>query len=197
VKQLIIKYAILAALLLTTVWWAKTGALDSRPAFFLALAAYIGADIYSLKKPSDSINHDRTIFKNFLSAFPSNGSIRFIKNNNFAGFSFNMEALNDIDRFYYEWNDAEHEFLDKKLEIIKKNLYKEVSLLENLIAVNTFPTHNRGWSTVPPEWEEEDPERFNTVVALIHNSASKVVMLHQELIRACKKKLGDVQDIET
>ncbi len=32
------------------------------------------------------------------------------------GFSWPRNKLDDLGTFYYEWNDAEHEFLDNKIE---------------------------------------------------------------------------------
>ena len=61
---------------------------------------------------------DRALFQRLRQDLPSDGSIAFIDTNNFAGFPFETSRLKDLDTFVHDWDDAEHEFLNKKLELI-------------------------------------------------------------------------------
>jgi len=38
------------------------------------------------------------------------------------------------------------------------------------------------FSTVPPEWEDEQPDRFREVVNILHDSAEEIVKIHQNLV---------------
>jgi hypothetical protein len=138
---------------------------------------------------SEAKKIDKALLKQFLEVLPSNGSIRFIDENNMAGFSFELKALDDLDKFRYEWNDAEHEFLDTKLEVLKKELHELVCQYLKIIAIETFPTSSRGYNTVPPEWKIEQPDRFFEVVNKLHSLAGEIVSKHQELIRIGRKIL--------
>jgi hypothetical protein len=106
-----------------------------------------------------------------------------------AGFSFEMEELDDLYTFYEEWSDAEHEFFNEKIERKRKRLHELIGEYTSLIGSNTFPTDG-GRQTVPPEWEYEQPERFGEVVRRLHGKAESIVDLHQDLIRTARRKLG-------
>jgi hypothetical protein len=132
---------------------------------------------------------DRALFLTFKETLPSNGSISFVDQNNFAGFPFELKELRDLDRFVHEWGDAEHEFLNRKLEVKRKQLLKLVKKFLGVIALQTFPTHTSGWNSVPEEWETEQPERFHKVVNQLHTLAGQIVAAHQDLIRMARRKL--------
>ena len=132
---------------------------------------------------------DRQLFLKFKETLPSNGSIAFIDQNNFAGFSFELKQLQDLNIFIHEWNDAEHEFLDNKLETKRQELMKLIKEYLGVIGLQTFPTHNPGWNSVPEEWEVEQPDRFEKVVDQLHTLAGQILAAHQNLIRTARKKL--------
>jgi len=133
---------------------------------------------------------DQQLFKSFLEVLPSNGSIRFIKEANMAGFSFSLENLNQLYTFLHEWTDAKHEFIDQDLELKRKELLSLIDKYTDSIALNTYPTHRSKFNTVPPEWEEEDPERFWHVVDELHDLARKIVRAHQDLVRLGRLRLN-------
>jgi hypothetical protein len=105
-----------------------------------------------------------------------------------AGFSFEVDRLDDLYGFLHGWDDAEHEFLDKKLEEKRKRLLKLIAEYSHLIGMNTWRT-DLGLQTVPPEWEGEQPDRFREVVTNLHDKAGEIVSAHQDLVRAARKKL--------
>ena len=133
---------------------------------------------------------DSRLFEEFRKVLPSNGSIHFIDEQNMAGFSWPRKKLHDLDVFYYEWNDAEHEFLDNELESLRHRLHELIGDYLGQIATNTFPAKNSDYQTVPPEWEIENPKRFFEVVNKLHETAGQIVETHQELIRKGRKKFG-------
>jgi len=142
------------------------------------------------KKIPDNREVDLRLFNEFKKVLPSNGSIHFIDEQNMAGFSWPREKLQDLDVFYHEWNDAEHEFLDNDLESIRAKLHELIGDYLGQIETNTFPANNPDWQTVPPEWELENQKRFFEVVNKLHETAGLIVETHQELIRKARKKLG-------
>jgi hypothetical protein len=132
---------------------------------------------------------DKKILRDFLETVPSNGSIRFLRTNNFSGFSFDWKRLEDIERFDTDRRGPDHEFLDPVLEAARKNFQRSCRVLLVSLATDTFPT-DRGWQTVPGEWEYEDPERFNRVVQEIHAAADAVCETYDELVRLARRKLA-------
>jgi hypothetical protein len=148
-----------------------------------------------LTTPEKSLlsNHkeiDGKLFHHFKETLPSNGSIKFIDEQNMAGFSWPSDRLGDLEKFYHEWNDAEHEFRDNELERMRAHLHDLIGDYLGLIATNTFPANNPERQTVPPEWEIENPKNFFEVVGKLHDSAGNIVKAHQELIRKARFKLG-------
>ena len=135
------------------------------------------------------VEKDRELFQQFLEVLPSSGSIDFIDRKNMAGFSFDSEKLDDLHEFYYNWNDAEHEFMDNELEKKCKKLHDLVGEYTSLIGDNTFPTDD-GRHTVPPEWEHEQPKRFAKVVNSLHEKSRDIVETHQDLVKVGRRKLG-------
>lgn len=133
---------------------------------------------------------DKDLFRQFLAALPSAGSIEFIRGNNFADFSFDRRQLGQLEEFAYRWDNVEHEFLDPEMEAKRKELLAETGSFLHEIAVNTFPMPkdvNR--SSVPEDWETEHPERFEKAVEAIHGLATKVVSIHTDLVRLGRERL--------
>lgn len=133
--------------------------------------------------------HDARLFAQFLRALPSSGSIRFVRDFNMAGFSFASDKLNDFLHFLHDWDDPEHEFLDPELETARKTLSAHVEAYVLLLNTETFSLGG-GMQTVPPEWEHEQPERFDRVVKGLHDGAQAIVDAHQELVRIGNRKVA-------
>lgn len=126
---------------------------------------------------------DAALFERFKSALPSKGSISFINEQNMAGFSWRVSSLDQLEHFYHEWDDVEHEFIDADLEAMRSQLHGLIGDYLGQIAVNTFPAKNPDNQTVPPEWEESNPKHFFSVVNRLHETAEEIVKLHSELFR--------------
>jgi len=134
---------------------------------------------------------DAELFGKLRELLPSNaGAISFIDQFNMAGFPFDSDRLIPLYHFRYDWNNVEHEFLDPELEAKRAKLLSLVKEYLTEIGFSTFPTDS-GRQTVPPEWEEEQPERFDRVVASLHDKAGKIVEAHQDLFRAARSALED------
>lgn len=131
---------------------------------------------------------DRDLYAAFEAALPYEGSIRFVDQQNMAGFAFNPELLDDLHRFHNDWIDAAHEFIDPALEAKRRHLYSIAGAYLSLVATNTWPT-GTGLQSVPPEWEETDPTHFYQLVANLHTLAGGIVEAHQQLTRAARRRL--------
>ena len=131
--------------------------------------------------------HDAKLFEELMALLPANGVIRFVDQTNMAGFSFLRAALDPLEEFSYNWGDAGHEFLHEPLEQLRKKLYDVVNAYLDMIGANTWPlTTIPERSSVPPEWELEQPERFTKVVGTIHGMAGDIVSIYGDLVRTAK-----------
>lgn len=133
--------------------------------------------------------HDRALFDQLTALLRSEGVIGFLDSNNMAGFSFLESKFEPLREFYYEWNQPEREFLSPELETLRKTLWEKADAYTQLLATETFPTHNPERHTVPPEWEHEQAERFWRVVNTFHGLAGEIVALHRDLVRTGKAQL--------
>jgi hypothetical protein len=175
------------ALLIGVLWFIFKPDFEPALTSLALLATLIGLIVEERVSSAHAV--DQELFQRLRQDLPSNGSIAFIDTNNFAGFSFELSRLSDLDTFVHVWDDAEHEFLNKKLEQKRQQLMALVKEYLSVIALQTFPTHTSGWNSVPEEWEHEQPQRFNEVVTKLHNLAGQIVQLHQDLFRTARKKL--------
>lgn len=113
---------------------------------------------------------------------PQDGAIYWLRHNNFAGFSFNVEKLDQLDYIEHEAKKSDFEFLNPELEKLKTELLKEIEAFTTLMATNTFPTKN-GLQSIPSEWEREQPDRFRKVVNEVHENKHRLCEKYDELIR--------------
>lgn len=133
---------------------------------------------------------DKKILRDLMETLPSNGSIRFLRTNNFE-FSFAEKRLENIETFYYDRNGPDHEFLDPELEAVRQKLRGACKALLSAVATQTFPTNNPDWQAVPDDWAEgKDPERFHRAVDEIHAAADAVWSTYDELVRLARRKLA-------
>jgi hypothetical protein len=146
------------------------------------------------KQGVDLVNdHDKKLFDALTTLLASNGVIGFLDRNNMAGFAFRDASLDPLREFYYEWNTPEREFITPELEAIRNALWAKVDTYYGIIAHETFPANNPDWRTVPPEWEEEQPDRFTRVVHKLHTLAGEIVVLHANLVRVGRAHLIGVR----
>ena len=147
-----------------------------------------------LLRPDEAAATDKKVYERLLSLLPWNGSMHFIRHNNFAGFSFSLDRLRDLYNFHYECESPSFEFIDSDLEGLRASLCGQLSEFLRLIAFETFTTHTAGWNSVPEEWEEEQPERFERVVKGIHTASENICATYDALVKLATRKLGIVPE---
>ena len=116
--------------------------------------------------------------------------MHFIRHNNFAGFSFGLDRLNDLYEFIHECESPSFEFIDPDLEGLRVALRGYIQEFTSLVAFETFPTNTVGWNEVPEEWDDEQPERFEKVVNGLHDTAEGACDSYDALVRLATRKLG-------
>lgn len=166
-------------------WWLTIGSVVLLILFWIR---------QSFKKSSfqyddETIKLDRQLFEKIRTELlPQTGAIYFLRHNNFAGFSFDTDSIEDLYNFEHECKKSDFEFLNPDLEKIKIELLKAVDHFTGQIAVQTFSTNN-GRQTVPPEWELEQSERFWEVVNDLHKTKFQICDRYDELIKFGRRVL--------
>jgi hypothetical protein len=137
-----------------------------------------------------TVETDKHVHQLLLKLLPWGRSISFISNNNFAGFAFEKKRLDDLLEFEYHCRNPAFEYIDPDLEGLRKTLLTQVDQFTQTLGENSFSSGNPGWSSVPAEWEETQPDRFNRVVSALHDTARLIVTTYGDLIRTATRKLG-------
>jgi hypothetical protein len=145
---------------------------------------------------AEHVEVDRQVFTSFQELVPYYPALEYLKDRNFAGHSFERAPFDSLFRYAYYGNRVEYEFLDPELESARGEFVSALRRFTALLAQNTWETHRSGFYTVPPEWEETQPERFERVVDEIHNAANALEEAYGMLIRSARRRLGIVGTIE-
>lgn len=136
------------------------------------------------------VETDKNVYQLLIKVLPWDGSINFIRTNNFAGFSFETARLDDLHEFKYHCKNPAFEFIDPDLEGLRASLISLIDDFTLTIATETFPTHNVERNSVPEEWESDQPKRFHRVVTKLHDTAKQIVETYGSLVRTATRKLG-------
>jgi len=155
---------------------------------FFSLAGFIASDV-TLTRKHPVNEHDRELFNKFLNELPYNGSIKFINEWNMAGWQFKRNNLDQVVAISEKWTTPECKFINKKLEELRSKLHNKIKKYLTYLATNTWVIkENPDFSSVPSEWEEEQPKRFQEVVKNLHDSAGEIVEIHRKLVELGIKK---------
>lgn len=133
---------------------------------------------------------DRATYKRLKEILPWDGSIHFVRTNNFAGFSFPLDRIDDLDEFLWECKNPTFEFIDIDLEGLRAQLQAQILSFLHVIGYETFPTRNPERNAVPPEWEDEQPEHFLKVVNQLHGTGEQIGDTYDSLVKLSRRKLG-------
>lgn len=138
----------------------------------------------------EAIATDIQVYRLLVKVLPWNGSMSFISTNNFAGFSFSLSDLDQLNDYERLCKNPTFEFIDPDLESLRSELLSHIDKFTMTIATQTFPTNNSGRNSVPEEWEFEQPDRFREVVQVLHDTAHNAVETYSSLVRTGTRKLG-------
>jgi hypothetical protein len=131
---------------------------------------------------------DRQTLRALLAVMAKSGTMDWLRDANFAGWSFDWSRLHGVERFIMR-KGPEHEFIDPELEKLRKKFYDAGKKLVTLLATDTFPVGNGSRQAIPEDWETEQPERFEKAVKETHAAADLVCSSYDQLVRTAKKRL--------
>lgn len=132
---------------------------------------------------------DKELFKKFLSILPSEGSISFLRTHDMGG-AFRYSNLEQLSKFYHEWQGPEFEFLDLELKEKCEILHKNADEYIGFLSLKIFPVHGYGdLYSVPRDWLEDRPDDFKKIVDKLHLLSDKLIESHEDFIRTARVKL--------
>ena len=144
----------------------------------------------SVGQPYPQAEADKKILRSLLATVPSNGTIKFLRTKSFAGWSFEINRLDDIETFLYDRNGPDCEFIDPELEAARQKFCESCETFLLAVATHTVTTTHPDWRAVPDDWNDTNPERFDNAVRNLHTSAETVCSTYDNLVRLARKKLA-------
>lgn len=161
-------------------------------AFLTGFFTELGKDVWALLKAkffpglTDEVKKkDKILLEKFLAEFPSTGrSCRFLSDQD-VGAPFSGDDLKELDNFINNWNNADHRFLNKKIENQRIKLWGLASEYRPELSRNIFLGHN-GLFSMDLGYGEKNPEK-ETKRNELNEMANQIYKEHQELIRLGKK----------
>ncbi|MFA7350834.1 MAG: hypothetical protein WC009_08745 [Methylotenera sp.] len=140
-------------------------------------------------KPLSEI--DTALLNELFSIF-NRSFISFYTNHDFNG-TFGAEHWNQLSRFCDTWDDVTHEFVDKDLELNKKQLYDASLRLASVISQYTSPISLNSYSVYPTQrvYSDKERERFREEAAEINNGCPAFVAECESFIRYARKRLSE------
>ena len=166
----------------------------------LLVTSFLAVLYYLLREQR---NHpDKALFELFLKELPFEGTIRFLKEHDF-GQSFNIEPIDRLEDFDLGWEDALHEFRNKKLEKSKKELIGFINKFRETLALKVMPLDNgryRIWlgcaNSNDDSIRREGEEKLRLEIEELNAMADKIVESHQKLVRLGMALIQNLNIIE-
>ena len=171
----------LIALLGTVAWLARTPDWEPAVTSLGLLAALLGQEYPRLKSNRE---RDKALFLKFKAEFPTNGrTARFLREHD-IGAPYHPDSNHDLDAFLEKWDNAEHEFVDRRLDAARKVLLITGRKFRQRLSTEVTMNH-RGWFSIGMDDMEMRPEMFAKRDEL-NKMSSAVFKSHQHLMRAGK-----------
>ena len=160
--------------------------------FILFVSKYTFNRFIKKNSFSDRADHDIRLFKKFLELLPSSSeSIYFLKEHD-LGNSFRGTCRDDLHKFIEDWDKAEFQFLNTKIELAKTKLYKLCSKFLGDLAYSSWPQDSCDfYTTLPDEYRSRLnlPEEFLKKIKDLNDLATQCYKAHQSFISLCKNIL--------
>jgi hypothetical protein len=192
---------LIIGLILAEAWFLK-GYFSGNPEYEPAIAFIVAFGAIFAKDPikekftgsSESKQHDKNLFAEFQKALPAEPTIRLFKEQDF-GNSFNQDAISPLYGFISTWDTVEKEFLDKKLEKKKKELYAEANKLAMEVSGRTVPV-GRGvnlsvYSDSQRQGGGPRPASVIEDAKVLNEISLQFVPKYEDFIRLCRSKLAE------
>jgi len=187
---MILKSTNLLALLLSEAWFIKQPDWEPAILFIGFLSSLIIQEMKSNNLKNSNLQ-DKELFRKLLNELPSNdGSINFLREHDFHN-SFKLARLDQIRIFARNWDNAEYEFLNKKLENLRIELLNLIYEFIDISSHNTFSLAN-GFQTAIPKYTDnhEIPDIRKKSIKKMNQLGDDIFIKHQELIKEAKKMLN-------
>ena len=185
------RWTMFLGLLASAVWMGKSLDWGSISAFLVTLSGFLGTEVLEHRRAASQsrLEADRKLFQSLQSLLPSNGAVRYFKDTDMA-LPIDDEELKPLHRFVYEWNNPEHEFLDKAIQEKFTALMSKTNEFLASVALNTY-ADIPGKQVVPKDWLDKGlEEKYKHAVADLNQKADSMVQAHEDSFRTARRVLN-------
>lgn len=142
----------------------------------------------SFRYDPETLQLDRNLFNKIRNKVLTEEQMLNVKNNTYSSCPFKLDKIGFIFLINEEKNKADFEFLNPKIERLKKIVIKEIEKLDALIDTYTFGA-NGEWISIPSEWEYNQPERMREAKELLLEQEILLSKKYDTFIRFCRHTL--------
>lgn len=130
-----------------------------------------------------SMTVDRNLFNKIRNELDMTTLMAKVKANNFSNAPVEINQLTKLLRLLEESNKADFEFLNPTLNKLKNNFIDELQSFELSAGRYLFGVKaNAGWTSIPSEWEYEQPERMEEAFLTLQRNENDLADAYQEFI---------------
>jgi hypothetical protein len=134
------------------------------------------------------LNQDISTFNFIFNKLTPVGSIQFLRQFNFDGYSFHDNKTWQLESFVEHLkNEPWREFFDSDLESLRTGLVSHIENFNNLISEYSNPLRT---NSNMQQIVIQDVDKYNWVISQIHDTTVRIVKTYDELIKLSRKKLG-------
>jgi len=153
----------------------------------LLVVIYLLISAFRFKYSDSTKQSDIDLFNIIRNTYlDQDNTIRFLREFNFRG-AFDTERIRGLDDFIDKCRNSDFKFHNPRLEKLKIQIQKEGEVLQEIVAIKTFPEGRL--NRVPREWEQNNKEEFNEAINGMNNAANKIVGIYDKFILKGRKEL--------
>ena len=153
----------------------------------LLVIIYLLLSAFRFKYSDSTKQSDIELFNTIRNTYlDQDNTIRFLREFNFRG-AFDTERIGGLDDFIDKCRNSDFKFHNPRLEKLKIQIQKEGEVLQEIVAIKTFPEGRL--NRVPREWEQNSTEEFNKAINGMNNAANKIVGIYDKFILTGRKEL--------
>ncbi len=153
----------------------------------LLLVIYLILSAFRFKYSDSTKQSDIELFNTIRNKYlDQDNTIRFLREFDFRG-AFDTERIDGLDDFIDKCRNSDFKFHNPRLEKLKNQIQKEGEVLQEIVAIKTFPEGRL--NRVPREWEQKNREEFNKAINGMNNAANNIVRIYDTFILKGRKEL--------
>lgn len=146
------------------------------------LLVAICVKLFRFKYDSETLQLDRDLFNRIKNDEALTEAIIDAKTHSFSNHAVPIRFFSAMHRLLEDADHPNFEFFNPKLEKLKDQLVKEIEDFDSATGHFMFGTGNIGFTSIPSEWEYDQPARLKVAKTTIQKHEDSLALAHQKFI---------------